>query len=80
MDTQKPHTPTIAEARERYIDGFPIDTWVVARDDVGQEFDRLVAHIRAEALREAAEAWRRDNDIVVSTWLERRADREEQGA
>lgn len=52
-------TPTTGEVRERFIDGFPFDTWATSRDQCGREFDRwLAAHDRevaAKALREAAE-------------------------
>ena len=51
-------TPTEQEVRERFIDGFPMDTWIESRTTVGAEFDRwLVEHdrqVKAEALREAA--------------------------
>lgn len=59
MSERDEYTPSVAEVRERYVDGFPIDTWVVARDSVGAEFDRWLAEhdaqVRAEALREAAD-------------------------
>ena len=53
------YTPTTDEVRERFIDGFPFDTWAVSRDQCGREFDRwLTARDRAVAagaLREAAD-------------------------
>ena len=79
-------TPTTREVRDRFIDGFPIDTWVVARDDVGRDFDRwLAAHDRevaAQALRDFAAAagqvgW--DSPAVLLERLKARADRIEKG-
>jgi hypothetical protein len=52
------YTPTREEVRERFIDGFPMDTWAVARDECGREFDRWLtkhdAEKQAEALEQAA--------------------------
>ena len=42
------YTPTTAEVRERFIDGFPIDTWAVSRDQCGQDFDAWLAAHDAE--------------------------------
>ncbi len=51
--------PTTGEVRERFIDGFPIDTWAVSRDECGQDFDRWKAEVEraaaARALEEAAD-------------------------
>ena len=44
---------TTAEARERFIDGFPFDTWVVSRDQIGQDFDRWLASVKSQAAAEA---------------------------
>ena len=57
------YTPTRDEVRERFIDGFPFDTWVLSRDRIGQDYDRYEAARDAEqqrigavkALREAAD-------------------------
>lgn len=46
-------TPTTAEVRERFIDGFPMDTWVVARAELGADFDRWLAAHDAEVARKA---------------------------
>lgn len=46
--TERDEVPTTAEVRERFIDGFPFDTWAVARATLGDEFDRwLSAHDEA---------------------------------
>ena len=47
--------PTTAEVRERFIDGFPMDTWVAARAECGEDFDRWLAEHDAQVLRDAAE-------------------------
>ncbi|HRN30348.1 MAG TPA: hypothetical protein PK890_11710, partial [Terrimesophilobacter sp.] len=67
MPNNNEYAPTTREVRERFIDGFPIDTWVVARDDAGRDFDRWLAEhdrqVKAEALREHAKRlryWTRD--------------------
>ena len=52
------YTPTTAEVRERFVDGFPMDTWALARDECALDFDRWLAeHDRrhaVKALRDAA--------------------------
>jgi hypothetical protein len=48
--------PTTAEVRERFVDGFPMDTWVVSRAECGEDFDRWLAEHDARVLRDAAEA------------------------
>ena len=48
------YTPTTEEVRERFIDGFPIDTWAVSREECGQDFDRWKAEVERAA---AARAW-----------------------
>ena len=50
------YTPTTEEVRERFIDGFPIDTWAVARDSVGQDFDSWLRQVKAEAWAEGFDA------------------------
>ena len=65
--------PTTAEVRERFIDGFPFDTWAVARATLGDEFDRwLSAHdeaVRQEERERCAQIADRmhgvGNDIVA---------------
>lgn len=47
--------PTTAEVRERFIDGFPMDTWAVSRAECGQDFDRWLAAHDAQVLHDAAE-------------------------
>lgn len=49
------YMPTTEEVRERYIDGFPIDTWAVAREGCGTDFDRWLAAHDAVVRREQAE-------------------------
>ena len=47
--------PTTGEVRERFIDGFPIDTWAVSRDECGQDFDRWKADVERAAAARALE-------------------------
>jgi len=81
------YTPTTAEVRERFIDGFPMDTWAVARDECGRDFDRWLAQhdaeVAATALRDAADSVSEVSGVLsvlgVCRALRDRADRIEAG-
>lgn len=62
--------PTTEEVRERFIDGFPIDTWAVARDSVGQDFDRWMRQVKAEAWDEGYRHGANDvlNEVTTFPW------------
>lgn len=70
------YVPTTAEVRERFVDGFPMDTWAVSRAACGEEFDRWLAdHDRGVRL--AYEETRKPDPIHIdnidglhaATWL-----------
>ena len=63
------YTPSVDEVRERYIDGFPIDTWVVARNSVGEEFDRMIEAVRAEEREKAAQIVEKGRDAWADVYL-----------
>lgn len=37
------YTPTTEQVRERFVDGFPMDTWATSRATCGAQFDRWLA-------------------------------------
>lgn len=49
------HTPSTDEIRERFIDGFPFDTWVVARVAEGAAFDAWLNQHESEIRRDQIE-------------------------
>jgi len=51
MSDQTPYTPCLPEARDDYATGV---SSVLSLEDAYAAFDRLIAQVRAEALREAA--------------------------
>lgn len=64
----EPYTPSVEEVRERFVDGFPIDTWLISREQCGTDFDRWLAAHDAQVRRDQAEA---DAQIVEAERLGR---------
>ena len=93
MSDQTSYTPSLDEAREHFahVRGWRIDPEARRRhEDREAMFDRLIAQVRAETLREAAKGVHpfapdqggRDHKVTrgdVYDWLLERADRIEQG-
>lgn len=77
--SSEPYTPTVEEVRTDYVLAY------ADRDSsqllAGVAFDRFIAKIKADALREAAEAWRKHllttdaSYVCAESWLTVRADR-----
>ncbi len=70
-------TPTTEEVRERFVDGFPMDTWMVARQEAVADFDRWLRARDAQVLRDAALSG--DFGTTAQSTLLARADRIEGG-
>ena len=71
--------PTTEEVRAFYVAGIPPHRASVSQGNT--EFDRWLAQVKAEALRDAAEAletvtvhWSNDGENTRAAWLRRRAD------
>ena len=85
------YTPTTDEVRDRYAWGRS-DVGYVSYDEAEAEFDQWLAEhdakVKADALRDAAEAWAEDPESVDSetpadtrNWMRDRADKiEKEGA
>lgn len=76
------YTPNWGSAREFYALGSDTFNGTSLRPNRRAEFDRFIAKVKADALREAAEGvteidGRRDD--AAATWLNDRADRTESG-
>lgn len=76
------YTPNYGSAREMYAYGADSFHGTDSRPGNRAEFDRFIAKVKADALREAAEGvteidGRRDD--AAATWLNDRADRIESG-
>lgn len=82
--TTDPYTPDRGTVRYRYVDG----DYSCGNRDPHAEFDRFIAKVRADALREAAEQFGpgqitglfRSPHDYVSIWLKERAVRIEEEA
>ncbi len=57
-------TPTTEEVRERFVDGFPMDTWMVARQEAVADFDRW---LRARDAQKWAEGYAAGQDSIYTS-------------